>query len=73
MPSIRLRRQLAGALVLVVAAAGLAACSNTEGGDGPAATAASGPPSPGIDAQTVKIGYVIVDSGTLSERLGFRR
>jgi hypothetical protein len=71
MSTLSTRRRLAAALVFVLASAGLAACSGSDSESAPA-NAASGPPSPGVDATTVKIGYVIIDVGTLSDRLGFK-
>jgi hypothetical protein len=72
MSMISVRRRAAAVLVLVLAVAGLAACGDSGNSDAAPSSTASGTPSPGIDAQTVKVGYVIVDAGPLADRLGFK-
>lgn len=58
---------LAGLAALTVASAALAGCSSTT------KSAVQGAPLPGITASSVKVGFTIVDLGSLSKSLGFKQ
>jgi hypothetical protein len=71
-------RAAAAIAAATLASAALVACSsttdNTAGGSGSGALAAgAGDASPGLTADTVKIGFIIVDLGELSGNLGFKQ
>ena len=58
-------RALLGIALVAVASVALASCSSTT------KTAATGAPLPGITSSSVKVGFTIVDTGSLSSALGF--
>lgn len=73
----RKRFRRAGAAVALVTALGLltAACTSSGDGDGGSGgsgdTGAGADASPGVTADTIKIGYQVVDLGDLERQLGF--
>jgi len=82
--SFSLRPRRMGATRAVAAAASIAmlgllttACTSTDtgapGSGGSGVVAGAQDASPGVTADSIKIGYIVIDLGTLSEQLGFKQ
>src|SRR5690348_12427508 len=67
-----IRRRSRTALVLTLAASAfLAACSTTKDSGGAGGGTGADTASPGITADTVRVGYQVTDIGALRKRIGF--